>query len=161
MTDSTKRSSVIDRALAIADRIDAEHAEWRRQPDYAHCTQRELIHILQSNRRLTSEDLAAFAEAWWHAFGENLCKAGSVSGRKNDAGQTSEPPELPPDETILSPADVVKLTGISLSTIKREVTRGRLAPSLHLSPRRIGWYARDIRAWQERIEEESRGPKRR
>jgi predicted DNA-binding transcriptional regulator AlpA len=56
-------------------------------------------------------------------------------------------PGLPPDDTMLRAKDVVRLTGLSLSILMRMVLDGRFAKPMRLSPRRIGWLARDARAW--------------
>ena len=61
-------------------------------------------------------------------------------------------PELPADDTMLSTRDVVRQTGVSDSTIKRMVLDGRFPKPMRLSPRRIGWPARDVRLWLERLD---------
>ena len=118
------------------------------------------LHAARLDQRITAEEVAKLAEAWLLTVGDDLAGAWLL-GDRCDAGETPAPTELPPDDTILSPADVRRRTGVPMSTIYREVKRGRLPKPLHPSKRRIGWLAGDIRAWQERIEEESRGPKRR
>jgi predicted DNA-binding transcriptional regulator AlpA len=56
---------------------------------------------------------------------------------------------MPPDDTMLRAADVVRITGLSLATLKRMTIDGRFAKPLHLSPHRIGWPGKDVRMWLE------------
>ena len=63
---------------------------------------------------------------------------------------TAEPE--PADTTMLDMHDVMRLTGLSKSTIKRMVSDDRFPKPIHLSPRRIGWPAGDVKAWLERLD---------
>ena len=42
---------------------------------------------------------------------------------------------------------VIKLAGLSRSTIKRRVADGSFPKPRRLAPRRIGWPARKVKAW--------------
>ncbi|HUJ38009.1 MAG TPA: AlpA family phage regulatory protein, partial [Hyphomicrobium sp.] len=76
----------------------------------------------------------------------------------DDDDSTAEPeaaapePELPHDDTMLRANDVARLTGLSLSTLKRMVLDHRFPKPMHLSPRRIGWPARDVKRWLEELD---------
>jgi predicted DNA-binding transcriptional regulator AlpA len=48
--------------------------------------------------------------------------------------------------------EVVRLTGLSLSTLKRMAIDCRFAAPHRLSPRRIGWPARAVTAWLETVD---------
>ena len=61
-------------------------------------------------------------------------------------------PELPADDTMLRTKDALRLMGVSLSSLKRMVMDGRFPTPMRLSPRRIGWPARDVKAWLEAAE---------
>jgi prophage regulatory protein len=109
-----------------------------------------LIQMWSSGKRLDGKPLSQFetqalAERWCAVFGE-------LPPDDDDADDAlQEPnapePELPADDTMLRAKDVVRLTGLSLSTLKRMVLDGRFAKPMRLSPRRIGWPARDVKAW--------------
>ncbi len=67
---------------------------------------------------------------------------------QSDAPAAPEP-ELPPDDTMLRTKEVLRLIGVSESSLKRMVLDGRFPRPCRLSPRRIGWPARDVKAWLE------------
>ena len=48
---------------------------------------------------------------------------------------------------IMSMNQVVEITGLSKSTIKRLVKRNEFPPCIRISERRIGWKASDINNW--------------
>ncbi len=66
---------------------------------------------------------------------------------------------LPADDTMLNIRDVVRITGLSKSTIKRWVNdpAGDFPKPIKLSPRRIGWPADQVYAWRKRIESAGSG----
>jgi prophage regulatory protein len=55
---------------------------------------------------------------------------------------------------MLNSRQVIQLTDLSLSTIKRMLGDGRFPKPMHLSPRRIGWPAHEIKAWLKRLDEQ-------
>ena len=71
------------------------------------------------------------------------------------------PDPVPADDAMLRMRDVVRITGLSKSTIKRWVNDPandfpkpvQLLPSL----RRIGWRADQVKAWRDRIESAGSG----
>ena len=50
---------------------------------------------------------------------------------------------------ILSTKQVVKRTGLSVSTIRRQVLTGNFPSSRQLTPNRIGWSEEEIDAWEQ------------
>lgn len=56
-----------------------------------------------------------------------------------------EDDELP--DRILRIAEVVKLTGMSEATIRREIDAGRFPPPLMISARCRGWLLSTVLAW--------------
>jgi predicted DNA-binding transcriptional regulator AlpA len=110
----------------------------------------ELIKMWESGKRLDGKRLSQFetqalAERWCAVFGE--LPPDDDSGDAEPQEPSAPEPELPADDTMLSAKDVVRITGISLSTIKRMVLASRFPQPMRLSPRRLGWPARDVKAW--------------
>lgn len=58
-------------------------------------------------------------------------------------------PAAHPDQIsrIVSPRQLLDLTGLSQATIWRMVARGDLPRPIRLSPGRVGWPESEIRAW--------------
>ena len=50
---------------------------------------------------------------------------------------------------ILSTKEVVKRTGLSVSTIRRQILTGNFPSSRQLTPNRIGWSEEEIDAWEQ------------
>ncbi|NCG27455.1 MAG: AlpA family phage regulatory protein [Verrucomicrobiales bacterium] len=50
---------------------------------------------------------------------------------------------------MLSTKQVVKRTGLSVSTIRRQVLTGNFPSSRQLTPNRIGWSEEEIDAWEQ------------
>ena len=50
---------------------------------------------------------------------------------------------------ILSTKQVVKRTGLSVSTIRRQILTGNFPSSRQLTPNRIGWSEEEIDAWEQ------------
>lgn len=53
------------------------------------------------------------------------------------------------NQKILRPAEVVRLTGLSLSTIKRLEKRMQFPLRVKLSLKAVGWKSSDIQSWIE------------
>src|SRR5262249_16778298 len=97
---------------------------------------------------LSQFEFEALCERWFAIFGEV-----PPSGPPDETTK-AEPDPLPPDDTILSMKDVVRITGLSKSTIKRWVNdpAGTFPKPLRLSKRRIGWPGDQVNAWRRHIE---------
>ena len=67
-----------------------------------------------------------------------------------------KPERLPADDTMLRISEVVRLTGISVSSIKRMVEDGRFPRPMRIGIRAIGWPARDVRHFVEALDEQRR-----
>ena len=151
--------SDLSRAKALADEWadQAEHAaeEAALNTYFSRCSPHQLIDmwVTGKNRKgkpLTQWETQALVEAWCGVFGELPRDEPSA----DDAFEPSAPtPELPADDTMLRTKDVLRLMGVSLSTLKRMVTEGRFPKPLRLSPRRRGWPARDVTAWLDAAED--------
>jgi predicted DNA-binding transcriptional regulator AlpA len=104
----------------------------------------------EKGSRLTQFEFGALVERWVAAFGclppeDAKCDVNPVT----PIAHATEP--VPEPDTKLSPKEVVRLTGISLATIKRMVIDGRFPPPYRPSPRRICWPAREVYALLEQI----------
>ena len=116
-------------------------------------TPHQLIDMWESGKNLQGRMLSPFetqalAEAWCGVFGE-LPPGCSEDGEPDPPEPEAE---LPADGTMLKAKDVVRITGVSLATLKRKVLSGDFPTPMRLSPRRIGWPARDVRLWLERLD---------
>ena len=118
------------------------------------CNAHQLIAMWESAKNLAGKPLSlwegqALVEAWCRVFGEL-----PPNDDDADIAEPAQRPEteLPADDTMLRANDVVRLTGLSLSTLKRMVLAGRFPKPMHLSPRRIGWPTRDVKAWLDAAE---------
>ena len=79
------------------------------------------------------------------------------NGVSGDQNTTPEPE--PDDDDMLRMRDVVRLTGVSKSSIKRMVIDKRFPPPMRLSTRRIGWPAREVKAWLRQLDDQRRSPR--
>ena len=108
---------------------------------------------------LSDFEFQALCAVWYLTFGELPpqidCRVASATTAQLDR---DEP--MPADDAMLSPRDVVRITGVSLATIKRMVTSKRFPDPLKLSPRRIGWTGKDVRVWLEKLHDQRRNGKR-
>jgi prophage regulatory protein len=99
----------------------------------------------REGRPLSPFEFEALVERWCQVFNQ-------LPPNDDDSDQPSqEPPppepELPADDTMLRSKEVLRLIGVSESSLKRMVLDGRFPKPMRLSPRRIGWPARDVRMW--------------
>lgn len=114
---------------------------------FADATPLELVEIWRTARnergkRLSRFEVAALVEAWVRVFG---CLPPSQPGEKRHDEERYDD-ELA-DDTMLGVREVTRLTGVSKSTIKRMVADERFPRPMKLSERRIGWPARDVKAF--------------
>ena len=123
---------------------------------YNHASPHQLIAMWTSGKSLKGKPLTqwetqALVEAWCRVF--NAFPPNDDAAECSSPLQRSKPTEaVPADDTMLRAKDVVRLTGLSLSTLKRMALDGRFAKPMRLSPHRIGWPAREVRAWLETVE---------
>jgi prophage regulatory protein len=63
-------------------------------------------------------------------------------------------------DRFMPKAEVMHLTGLSETTLWREVKAERFPAPIQLSPNRVGWLETSLRAWmQERISSSGKGSK--
>lgn len=147
------------RHRALADDWAAEAEEARHTASlcshFDGCSAHQLIDMWDSGMNLKGKPLSqwegqALVEAWCRMFGELPPNDpdGDIAAQEPGAPE----PELPADDTMLRTKDVLRLTGVSLSSLKRMVLDHRFPTPMRLSPRRIGWPARDVKAWLDAAE---------
>jgi predicted DNA-binding transcriptional regulator AlpA len=102
----------------------------------------------EKGQSLTQFEFSALCERWCVVFGEL-----PPMGEPPDPADEPEP--LPADEDTIDMKRVVRITGLSKSTIKRWVNDPKNdfpKPVKLLPSRRIGWSADEVKAWRNRIE---------
>jgi prophage regulatory protein len=143
--------SSIAKLKAVADEWAWQKEQSDKAADLLHhfdgVTPRELISMWECGERLTQFEVQALAEAWCRVFGEFPPDDDDLDPDCALPEPTAPESKLPADDTMLRAKDVVRLTGVSLATVKRMVLDGRFPKPMRLSPRRIGWPARDVKAW--------------
>jgi predicted DNA-binding transcriptional regulator AlpA len=102
---------------------------------------------LSAREPLTQFEFEALCERWCIVFGEP-----PPIGDPADIATQPEP--LPADDQMLSMKDVVRISDLSKSTIKRRVSdpTDDFPKPVKPSTRRIGWPADLVKAWRKRIE---------
>jgi prophage regulatory protein len=164
---ASKRKGTIsvEQARALASQWEAQYDDHLRTSAIASrfrdATPSEVVRMWESCRnergqKLTQIEVAALVERWLELFGRYpLADNGNDDDEAgNTARQNQEP--TPVDDTMLDMRDVVRMTGLSESTIKRMFNDGRFPKPLHLSPRRIGWPARQVKDWLRTLQDQSR-----
>lgn len=101
----------------------------------------------EKGKPLSSFELAALAERWGQIF-DRLPPRDDA-----DPDLAARPPESADDE-LLSPRGAARLAGVSLSTLKRRLQDGAFPRPRRISRRRVGWPAREIKAWADRFGEQ-------
>ena len=152
--------SSIANAKARADdwAVEAKHAadEAALNAHFDGCSAHQLIDMWKTGKNLKGKPLSqwegqALVEAWCRVFGE--LPPSDDDGDAAELEPSPPEPKLPPDDTMLRAKDAVRLMGLSLSTLKRMVLDGRFPKPMRLSPCRIGWPARDVKAWLDAAED--------
>lgn len=95
----------------------------------------------EKGRPLSKFEIQALGDRWCELFGSLPPSMGTGS----PPAAPSEPP--PADDTMLRMGDVIRMTGLSKSTIKRHVADDAFPKPTKISPRRNGWPAHKVRAW--------------
>lgn len=148
------------RALALVeeeDQVRAQIEDHRHvqalDSRFAHCGRRRVYEMFrdmvnEKGETLSQFEFEALCERWLAVFDD------WPPLNYQPASDTGDPDPLPPDDAMLSMNDVVRITGLSESTIKRRVSEASsdFPQPLKLSPRRIGWPAHQIKAWLKRQE---------
>jgi len=149
-------------AMALASQWKAQHEEHQRMiaiaTRFKGATPAEVVSMWENGRnergqKLSQFEFTALVERWCELFG--ALPPSTEEAIPDVAAEGSTEPE-PEDDDMLSPRDVVRITGLSLSTIKRMANDGRFPKPMRLSPRRIGWTAREVKEWLNRLDDQRR-----
>jgi len=152
----------IANAKALADRWKAQYEDYLRTAAIASrfkdASPTEVIRMWEKGRnehgqKLNQFEFEALIERWLEVF-DALPPSKDDAAADVAAEQPTEPE--PQDDDMLSPRDVARITGLSNSTIKRMVNDGRFPKPMQLSPRRIGWPAREVKDWLNRLDDQRR-----
>jgi prophage regulatory protein len=102
--------------------------------------------VNENGQPLSQFEFEALCERWCAVFGEL-----PPMGEPPPPGAE---PEQPADDAMLRMRDVVRITGLSKSTIKRWVAdpSNDFPKPVKLSPRRIGWRADQVKTWRRKID---------
>lgn len=151
----------IEQAKVLAAKWEAQYEEHLQAAAIAErftdATPAEVIRMYESGRKekgqkLSQSEFAALVERWLELFGAYPPAEVEPDGSSSQAAP--EPRLEPQADDMLNSHQVVRLTGLSLSTIKRRVADGTFPNPMHLSPRRIGWTAREVKAWVKRLDDQ-------
>jgi prophage regulatory protein len=142
--------NALERAERIADDLEGmlEDYDWVGSllARFRNANQRAVIDMWKSGtneagKPLSSFERKALTERWVQLFG-------FLPPLDDTASAPSTPAAPPPaDDTMLSIKDVVRMTGLSESTIERRIADGKFPKATKLSARRIGWPAGKVKAW--------------
>jgi prophage regulatory protein len=151
--------SKLTTAKALADEWAAQAKDARRTANvcsyFDHLGPHDLIRMWESGKSAKGQPLSPFefealVERWAQVFNQ-LPPDDDYTDDAAPQEPAAPEPELPAD-TMLRAKEVLRLIGVSESSLKRMVLDGRFPKPMRLSPRRIGWPARDVKAWLEGLD---------
>lgn len=140
---------------AKQERIDAwaeEHAfQASLEAHFRHLSASDVLRLWKAGvnddgKKLTKFEGMALMEHWAALTGKSLPDTGSGTTPATPPPAAPQTPE-PADDTMLRVGEVLRLTSLSLSTLKRHVADGLFPKPVKLSPRRNGWKAGVVKAW--------------
>ena len=152
----------VSAAKELADQWKAQHKDFEHQPHagyFRDASPHDLIKMWETRKRkdgrkLNDWEFACFVEAWVKCFGD--LPADAVTEPKQPR---ADAPAIPADDTMLRMPDLLRLTGLSISTVKRMVQDGRFPKPVRLGVRAKGWPASDVRAFMKMLDEQRKGPR--
>jgi len=98
-----------------------------------------------TGKRLTSWERTALAMQWRRRFGEKMPSTPSIA---SDARPIlASEANAHDDDTMIDKHEVLRLTGISESTLKRWVKRGVFPSPIEIGAHINRWLARDVKQW--------------
>lgn len=112
---------------------------------FAHCDRAKVLQMFEAGTNDKGEPLSQFE---FEALCERRCAVfGFLPPLKYDPSTThSQRDPLPNDDAMLDMHDVVRISGLSESTIKRRLAdpKSDFPRPRKLSPRRLGWPAHEV-----------------
>lgn len=109
----------------------------------------------EKGQALSPFEFRALCSCWIETFGALPPDHEPLPG----AAPAVPPEPEPADDTMLTRRDVSRLTGLSMSTLKRRQAEGTFPVPMQLGPRRIGWPASEIKTWPAQLDEQRRAPR--
>lgn len=109
----------------------------------------------ETGKKLTPWEVQALAEQWRQRFGE-WPKGKRATSKKTDPLEEADAVE---DDTVLRKRDVLRLTGLSESTLKRWIKAGTFPAPFKLGPDMNAWQARGVKEWVRQRVEASNKPR--
>lgn len=157
------RKVTLEEAKALADDWKAQRDDAARMPSadyFRDATPHDLIRMWktgknENGKKLTDREFACLVERWVQAF-DAFPPSNADEVEPSNTVTPNSLPDLPPDDTVIRPVAVARLTGLSKSTINRMVAAGSFPPPLRIGTRARGWLARDLKAWRELLDEQRR-----
>jgi prophage regulatory protein len=156
----TKNTTIsIADARALASQWGAQYEDHLRTVAIANrfkgASPSEVIRMWESGRnergqKLSQMEFTALVERWLELFRAYPAETDATSD--GSADNQLKQPQLE-DDSMLRMPEVTRVTGLSKSTIKRRVSDGTFPKPMHLSPRRIGWPAREVKDWLDRLDD--------
>ena len=107
-------------------------------------------HKNEKGKPLTQFEFEALCERWVEVF-KCLPPSDDDAEAKAAAERAERAALTPGDDEMLSMKQVVKLTGISETTIKRKVLDGSFPKPIYPSKRRKVWPARVVKCWLDEL----------
>jgi hypothetical protein len=139
----------VEEAKALADRWKAQREDQDREPHaghYRNASPHDLIKMWNTEKgadgkRLTQREFGCLVEAWVEVFG-GLPPSKDDGASDRVAATATESIVLPADDTMLRSAELIRLTGISKSTMRVK-----------------GWLARDVKSFIDMLIEQRKCPR--
>jgi prophage regulatory protein len=161
MTRNRRKDLTIEEARALADKWHAMGESYQEAQQlasrFADAGPHRVIEMWETGRviddprlprsrhgqPLSKFEVQALVERWAELFGCLPPRTGSGTPSAEPA-PTAPPPK---DDTMLRMGEVIRITGLGKSTIKRHVAEKKFPEPTRISVRRIGWQAGKVRAW--------------
>jgi predicted DNA-binding transcriptional regulator AlpA len=157
MTDDDAAKWARARAIAAEEKALEEEYAWHKHGQaltarFRSAGAAEVLRMFETGTNEKGQPLSQFecealCERWCAVFGE-------LPPMGDPPDPAAEPKPPPADDTTIDMKEVVRITGLSKSTIKRWVNdpHNDFPKPAPLSQRRIGWRAGAVKAWRDRIE---------
>jgi prophage regulatory protein len=150
---SNKRTLTLDEVKRQAEYFDGMVEDWKEETalesHFRKVTSTKLVEMFESDKnedgkRMTRFERTALSIEWMKRFG--CAPPWDATGSSTSATKPAEPE---PDGPLLTMRDVIKMTSVSKSSIKRWINDKDFPRPIKLSPRRIAWHKKDVVAWIE------------
>ena len=127
-----------------------EEAE-SQQPSYLHLSRFQLFELVRRKKPFNPAELEALDLAWFHVFGLLLTLAEADVAPTGPSLQSTAA-----NDNILGVNEVLRITKLSLTLLKRRVLDGSFPKPRRFSCCEIGWFAREVQQWVEQFHTRAR-----